>query len=55
MKTILDENQYQAFLAVQSEKEAETQLLRRLLEEEKSAEAVATPGGTTQDGSATPP
>ena len=55
MKTILDENQYQAFLAVQSEKEAETQLLRRLLEEEKSAGAVATPGGTAQDGSATPP
>ena len=46
MRKILDESQYQSFLDYQSEKDAETQLLRRLIEEEKAAEGGVTPQGT---------
>lgn len=46
MKKILDARQHEAFLEYQREKDAESRLLRRLLDEEKAAE---TPKGSPQE------
>jgi len=46
MKKVLDEGQHEAFLEYQREKDAESQLLRRLLDEEKAAE---TPRASPQE------
>jgi hypothetical protein len=43
MKTVLEEDQYEVFLQYQVERDTETQLLKRLIQEERRGEAPATP------------
>jgi hypothetical protein len=43
MKTVLEEDQYEVFLQYQVERDTETQLLKRLIQEERGGEAPATP------------
>lgn len=43
MKAVLDEGQYEAFIRYQEERDTETRLLKRLIQEEKSSEMPATP------------
>jgi hypothetical protein len=43
MKGVLEEDQYQAFLQYQVERDTETRLLKRLIQEERAGEAPATP------------
>ncbi len=42
MKTVLEEDQYEVFLQYQVERDTETQLLKRLIQEERGGEAPAT-------------
>jgi len=43
MKAVLEEDQYEVFLQYQVERDTETQLLKRLIQEERGGEAPATP------------
>jgi hypothetical protein len=43
MKTVLDEEQYEAFARYQKEKDTETRLLKRLIQEEQAGESRSTP------------
>lgn len=43
MKAVLEEDQYEVFLQYQVERDTETRLLKRLIQEEQGAEAPATP------------
>ncbi len=43
MKTVLEEDQYEVFLQYQVERDTETQLLKRLIREERGGDASATP------------
>jgi len=43
MKAVLEEDQYEVFLQYQVERDTETQLLKRLIQEERGDEAPATP------------
>ncbi len=43
MKAVLEEDQYEVFLQYQVERDTETRLLKRLIQEERGAEAPATP------------
>lgn len=43
MKAVLEENQYEVFLQYQMERDTETKLLKRLIQEERGTEAPATP------------
>ena len=43
MKAVLEEDQYEVFLQYQVERDTETQLLKRLIQEERRGEAPVTP------------